>query len=165
MKLRFAFIGVVIITTVFGGTVGAVSEDVMGAVSMNCASIVGQIKNVKYYDRKAREYLGNRYERMIGGYVTNMNVRLVRNNITEVRLQELQVELVRAHGEFKTQYGRYANDLDGLIVMDCVNSPGEFYTKLVQIRSERAKVRERVEVINSGLSEYRDKVVSMKEWL
>ena len=153
---------VVIFTTLIGGGVGAVSEGVVGAVSVNCASIVGQLKNVRYYDRRAREYLGNRYERLIGGYVTNLNVRLVRNNMANVELQRLQVELVAAHSSFKSEYGRYATEMDQLIGMDCVGRPEAFYKSLEGVRERRAGVRWWVERVNEGLAEYRAVVEEMR---
>lgn len=153
---------VVIFTTVGGGAVGAISEELAGAVSMNCVSIVGQLKNVRYYDRKAREYLGNRYEKLIGEYVTNLNVRLVRNNMTNMELQELQIELVAAHSGFKSEYAKYATELDALIGMDCVNKPGEFYASLENVRVRRAGVREWVEKVNVGLAEFRGVVIGMR---
>ena len=153
-KFLIGFLAVVLV--VFGGRerVGAVSEEVTGAVSVNCARILVQLKNVRYYDRRAREYLGNRYERILSGLVTNLNVRLVKNNISNVRMQTAQVALAAAHGEFKVDYGRYAGLMDGLIDMDCVGKPEEFYKQLGVVRQRREVVHRDVENLGEWLAEY-----------
>jgi len=147
------------------GTAGALDVTKEAAVSMNCSSIVGQLENVRYYDRRAREYLGNRYERMISGYVVNLNVRLLKNNMADTRLQTLQAELAETHGQFKSEYGRYAIEMDRLIEMDCVAQPGDFYAQLATVREGRATVRGLIEELNTGLARYGDIVTEIKEQL
>ena len=162
--MRKILLSVVIFTTVVVGSggVGAISEELEGAVSVNCASIMGQLKNVRYYDRKAREYLGNRYERLISGMVVNLNVRLVRNNISNGRLAEVQVGLVGIHGRFKSAYGKYATEMDVLMGMDCAGQPGKFYAELEKVRGLRAAVRKEVDEMNEGLVEFRAAVEELR---
>ena len=167
MKKILLSVVVIFAIVAFGGSgvANAISEDLEGAISMNCASITGQLRSVRYYDRRAREYLGNRYERLVSSFVMNLNVRLVKNNISNMKLAGLQVELVSAQSQFKSAYGQYATEMDGLIGMNCVAQPADFYAKLEKVRGLRVGVRESVERTNGILLEFRTAVVEVRSAL
>ena len=170
MKKIFASIlcGVVVLaglTNVVRAEGEEMSDELKGAISVNCGSIVKQLQNVRYYDRRAREYLGNRYEKVLTSYVTNLNVRLVKNNISNARLQELQVALAESHAGFKNEYGKYATEMNELIGMNCVTEPEGFYVKLGQVRARRVNVRRWTEKMSEGLDKYRDEVADMRDLL
>jgi len=164
---KFLLSVMILATVAFGGSgvVSAISDDLSGAISVNCASITGQLRSVRYYDRRAREYLGNRYEKLVSNFVVNLNVRLVKNNISNVRLAELQVELASAQSQFKNAYGQYATEMNELIGMDCVARPADFYEKLERVRDLRMRVRESVERTNGVLTEFRAAVVEVRDAL
>lgn len=124
------------------------------AIVDNCNAIKEDLKSVQKNDSKARLYLGGRYETLLNKYVKALNVKLVKNNDSNINLLENQNQLVQAKSQFVDDFIAYQKELEDLIAMDCKNSPKNFYEKLETVRSVRAKVRADVANTNAFLGQH-----------
>lgn len=118
---------------------GALSENGANYIIDNCEQIKTQLRNVQHNDSRARVYIGGYYEKIISKYITPLNVRLTRNNISDELAQELmnnQASFATAQTNFKDDFIEYQKSLEELINADCGNAQ-DFYNQLVTVREKR----------------------------
>ena len=121
------------------GAVRALSENGANYIVDNCEQIKTKLRNVQHNDSRARVYIGGYYEKFISKYITPLNVRLTRNNITDAPAPELmsnQAAFATAQTNFKDDFIDYQKALEDLINADCGNSQ-DFYNQLVTVREKR----------------------------
>lgn len=121
------------------GVARALNENGASYISSNCEQIKTKLKNVQHSDSRARVYIGGYYEKFINKYITPLNVRLTRNNITEAPAPELmsnQAAFATAQANFKDDFIEYQKGLEELINSDCGNAH-EFYSQLTAVREKR----------------------------
>ena len=121
------------------GVVGALSENGANYIADNCAQIKSRLRDVQHSDSRTRVYLGGYYEKFISKFITPLNVRLTRNNITDEPAPELmsnQAAFATAQTNFKDDFIDYQKALEDLINADCGNAQ-DFYNQLVTVREKR----------------------------
>lgn len=142
-----------------------ISEDKAGLISMTCGSIKLQLKKLQKTDSLLRVNLGSDYETILNNYITNLNLRLVKNNRASSDLTSLQTTFSSERERFKSDFTTYAKSLDELIDLDCKNNPYDFYKKLESTRILRSDVRASYLRLKDILSWHRSAVFTLKESL
>ncbi|MBR6097855.1 hypothetical protein IKP94_03870 [Candidatus Saccharibacteria bacterium] len=140
-------------------------EDELGLVSQTCSSIVLQLKNIQKTDAKNRAKLGSYYEMINSNLMLNLNLRLVKNNMANANLSELQTTFSSERDYFKTAYTSYQKALDSLIAIDCREKPQEFYDQLEKVRTKREKVNSSAGRLLGIIEEHREEVINLRKGL
>ncbi|MCL1839752.1 hypothetical protein FWF89_01990 [Candidatus Saccharibacteria bacterium] len=142
-----------------------ISEDQAGIISMTCGSIQLQLKNLQKADSRIRVYLGSKYEFVLTNLMTNLNLRLVKNNLASSPLSASQTTFNSEREFFKTTFTDYAKSLDTLIATDCKSNPYNFYDHLEITRSKREIVRQSYLRLKDVLADHRAVVVNFRDSL
>jgi len=142
-----------------------ISEEKAGVISMTCGSIQLQLKNLQKADSRVRVFLGSKYEFVLTNLMTNLNLRLIRNDLASPPLAASQSTFSSERDFFKTSFTDYAKSLDTLIAIDCRSNPYNFYNQLEVTRGKREIVRQSYLRLKDVLSEHRAIIVSFKESL
>ena len=137
----------------------------IGAISQNCSSIIAQLKTVQRLDAKERVNLGVQYESVLSMLMTNLNLRLVKNNLVNPTLAEQQSEFSKKRDEFKQNYIEYSQSLDTLISMNCREKPVAFYRYLEGVRERRQRVADDVKELNAMINEHKETILAIREEL
>lgn len=122
--------------------VSAFSEAQKTAISGNCVSIKESLKTTQRVDTRARVYLGGKFEAVLTRFITPLNVKLVENNVSNLKLLENQSEFATAKAFFSNDFVKYQQALEELVNMDCKAEPEAFYEKLLLTRKRRELVKE-----------------------
>jgi uncharacterized protein with gpF-like domain len=141
------------------------NEDEIGLISQTCSSIKLQLKNIQKTDAKNRAKLGSYYEMINSNLMLNLNLRLVKNNMANANLSQLQTSFASERDYFKTAYTSYQRTLDDLIAIDCREKPQEFYDQLEKVRTKREKVNTSTARLLDIIEEHRAEVLGLKESL
>lgn len=155
-------VSVVLLT---GKAYAEISEDQAGLISMTCGSIQLQLKNLQKADSRVRVYLGSRYEFVLVDLMTNLNLRLVKNNLASPVLAASQNTFSSEREFFKSAFTDYSKTLDTLIATDCKADPYRFYDQLEITREKREVVRQSYLRLGDVLAGHRGDVVNLKEQL
>ena len=129
-------------------------------ISDNCGSLRNSLKLLQRSDSRARTYFGSIYETVSSKYLTPLNLRLVKNNLSSVDLINLQTSLATSRSNFSSDFISYSKSLEELISIDCHLNPEEFYTKLQETRKLRQAVAADMKAIHATLA---DSVKTVKE--
>ena len=127
------------------------SEEKRGLISQNCGTIRQSLKNLQRSDSRARTYFGAIYETVSSEYLTPLNIRLVKDDMSSVSLINAQSKLADLRTKFSDNFINYSKSLEELIAHDCRLDPDGFYDKLVSTRKKREKVAEDMNSINELL--------------
>lgn len=138
------------------------SDEKSDNIRTNCQDIKQSLKRVQNSDRNIRVSLGQSYQLVMADYITPLNLRLVKNNIANSELSNIQSRFASAREDFNRRYIYYSQVLEGLLAADCYNDPGDFYSKLIQTREARASVAESVGILNSIIDEQEQNVIYLR---
>ena len=138
-RLIFYFITFMLICQYSTGVM-AISEGQKNAIVDHCDAIKDNLKMVQRSDARARVFLGGYYEKILSKYVMPLNVRLVENNLSEVKLMENQTKIATGKTTFANDFVGYQKALEELVLMDCRTKPDKFYDTLVNVRKKRKTV-------------------------
>ena len=153
MKKRWLAVGMVFVVQflVVGnvmaeedGAETGLSESQRSAIVDHCDTFKNDLRNLQRLDSRVRVYLGRYYETILTKFVTPLNLRLVENNLSDVKLIENQTNLVAKRSEFVDDFTKYSQTLEELIGIDCKTEPERFYERLVVTRERRVKVNKDV---------------------
>lgn len=140
-----------------------ISEETAGLISMTCGSIQLQLKNLQKADSKMRVYLGGKYEFALTKLITNLNLRLVKNNLATDNLTSLQTTFSSEREFFKSSFTDYSKSLGSLIAIDCKTDPYGFYQQLETTREKRDTVHASYLRLQDVLGWHRTAVLGIKE--
>jgi len=168
-RASFAAVAVVIITTLMfvvpKASAAEWTDDDRSYVAQNCSSIQISLKNLQVSDANTRAYLGNILEGTTTRYITRLNVRLIRNNISVPDLIRDQSDITAVKAAFSASYVKYARSLEDLIKINCRTNPQGFLSQLVVVRTNRAALHDVVEQTKSVVTTHIDNVEAFKESL
>ena len=120
-------------------------------ISENCSSIRQSLKLLQRSDARARTYFGAIYETVSSKYITPLNLRLVKNNLSSVSLINIQSAISTARTNFNADYIDYSKSLEELIAIDCRLDPEHFYEQLEKTREKREVLSDDVKTMNTLL--------------
>lgn len=132
-------------------------------ISENCGSIRQSLKLLQRSDARTRTYYGAIYETALSKYITPLNLRLVKNDLSSVALINLQTALATSRSNFSADYIDYSKSLEELIAIDCRLEPEAFYNKLVSTREKREVLQDDVKTISTLLTNSVKSVEIIKE--
>ena len=141
------------------------SDNQIGYISQYCDSIKSSLKRLAVSDSRTRTYFGGIYETASSKFITPLNLRLVKNNLSNPDLIDLQSSYAETRANFSLDFIAYSKTLEELTTMDCKNEPEEFYRKLESARSKREKVKNDLISINELLESHISTVNELKEAL
>ncbi|MBQ7802616.1 hypothetical protein IJ380_02035 [Candidatus Saccharibacteria bacterium] len=127
------------------------SEAKLEKIADNCGSIRQSLKLLQRSDSRARSYFGAIYETASSKYITPLNLRLVKNDLSSVSMINLQTSLASTRASFSSDFIDYSRSLEELIALDCRLEPEVFYEKLLETREKRTKVASDMKTINDLL--------------
>jgi len=151
--------------TITSPSYAQISEDQAGLISMTCGSIQLQLKNLQKADSKMRVYLGSKYEIALTNLMTNLNLRLVKNDLPSPDLAQSQTTFSSERDFFRTAFTNYAKSLDTLIASDCRTDPYGFHAKLENTRAKRETVRQSYLRLKDTLINHRAIITDMRDSL
>ena len=140
----------------------AISETEEKVISASCSSIKDILKTVQKNDAKARVYFGSYYETILTKFITPLNVRLIENNLSSAKLVENQNKFAEGKTIFSSDFIKYQQSLEELVLIDCKSEPARFYEKLVLVRDRRKIMEQDVLKMRSLLSEHVKLVNNLK---
>ena len=141
------------------------SEEQIGMIRTNCASIKLQLKNVQKNDAKSRVHLGAQFETISSSLMMNLNLRLIKNNMPTSDISSQQAEFSTERERFKSDYITYAKELDNLISINCHEKPEEFYNRLSDVRTKRQIVADDVARLLEIAKKHRSSVLDLRKSL
>lgn len=139
---RILVVFAICLLSVVAVPVMALSEEQEAAIVDKCTEIREDLKKVQKDDARARVHLGGRYETILSKFIVPLNVRLVKNNLSNAELVENQNQFAETKIVFANDYVGYQQDLEELVAMDCKKEPEGFYEKLVRVRQKRKTVEQ-----------------------
>ena len=134
----------------------------IGSISQNCSSIISQLKNVQRIDAKERVNLGVQYESLLSVLMTNLNLRLVKNNHINTELADQQSRFSATRDAFKQHYIEYSQSLETLIGINCREKPVVFYRQLEALRERRERVASDVRELNAQILAHKETIMSIR---
>lgn len=167
---QLLFLNVVIFTTflqvpAFAESNPDFSEEKRGLISQNCGTIRQSLKLLQRSDSRARTYFGAIYETFSSKYLTPLNLRLVKNNISSVSLIKLQTSFAESRSTFSSDFIAYSKSLEELISTDCRLEPDLFYERLEKTREKRMLVSSDLADLNDALASSVSSIEKLKESL
>lgn len=137
----------------------------IGLIHLNCNSAKIQLKRLQKVDSRIRVDLGANYETILTNFMTNLNLRLVKNGFYNNDLINSQSTFSTARDRLKDDFIAYSQTLDETISIDCKAQPEEFYEKLEETREARKKLNEDYMRNNDILNQHKDYVYRLMETL
>ena len=169
MKRRFLAVSIVLALAFSGtslfATETAITDEKADNIVDNCTSIRDSLKRLQKDDSRSRVYLGQIYQHVIADYITPLNVRLVKNNLADSTLTEIQSEFTETREAFNRSFISYSKKLEELITINCKEKPEEFYKKLESVRTARKEVNKYTDDLLDIIRENRDTVKTVMESL
>ena len=139
------------------------SDEQIGNISTNCASIQLRLKQIQKNDARSRVYLGAQFETISSNLMMNLNLRLVKNNIANANISSQQTDFAAERDAFKSDYITYSQALENLISINCKDEPQHFYDQLETVRSHRSTVAKHVKRLAEMVDEHRKAILDMRE--
>ena len=141
------------------------TEEQIGNISTNCASIKLRLKQVQKNDARSRDYLGKQFETVSSSLMMNLNLRLVKNNVPNANVSSQQKDFAAERAAFNSDYIAYSQALEELIAINCKDEPQHFYDQLETVRSRRETVANHVKRLNEMTAEHRKTILDMRDSL
>jgi len=166
---KFLAISLIVASTALTTTTPAhaaqISEEQAGVISMTCGSVQLQLKKLQKTDSRIRVFLGSKFEFAQTNLMTNLILRLVKNNLTISPFDSSRSTFSSEREYFKSAFTDYARSLDALISTNCQSNPYNFYDQLESTREKRENVRQSYLRLKDVLSDHRTIVVNFKDSL
>ncbi len=143
----------------------SISSEQSDNIENNCSSIKNTLKRVQNSDKNARVSLGRNFQVILADYITPLNVRLVKNNIFNNELANLQNEFSELREDFSRKYVEYSQELELLISTSCEESPAIFYDRLETTRTKRAAIIDSAKKLNTMIKKDIEIVTNLNESL
>ena len=162
MKYRYVLLALPVLLLTAAPVYATEQEDY---IADNCTSLKQSLRNLQKSDSATRVHLGTTYQTILNQYLVKLNTRLVRGNLSNPALINLQTDFAAGRTDFSDQFIRYSQELEALIAIDCHQNPAGFYEQLQTTRAARARLAETTEYLNSLVQNHHDTVVDLKEEL
>ena len=106
-------------------------------ISKRCINLKSELKKLRSEDALKRVNLGNSYEKISNGLMSNFNARIALNKKNGADLIFTASEFEENFKYFKENFQAYERELSDLVEQDCSKNPREFYLKLERTRRAR----------------------------
>lgn len=139
-----------------------ISSEKLENIEMDCQSIKQTLKRVQNMDKNTRISFGRSYQTILTNFITPLNVRIVKNNMTNSNLATIQEDFANAREDFNHSYISYSQEFETLLNTDCKAEPENFYNQLVKTREKRAEVAKSIKKIREIITEHTNEVEKFK---
>lgn len=140
------------------------SDDKLQTIRTRCSNSQFALQQIEKRDAVSRINRGRAYDQMLR-QISAFNSRFAYNKINMPSLVQTTSDLQKAVDEFRNSYDTYDNDLASALKVDCKQNPAEYYGYIVQARTDRAKIGEKVKSINDLTTKYREAIAGYEETL
>ncbi len=140
----------------------AITEEQKNTILNHCDTIKDNLRKVQREDSRARVYLGRYYETILSKFITPLNLRLVENNMSDVKLIDNQTNFAARRTGFVNDYISYQQALEEVVNIDCKAEPVKFYEKLKVAQERRKNVNKDVTKMRALTDEQVNLVKSLK---
>ena len=164
-KVSAVILSLIIAATPANLFAAELSDEQIGNISTNCASIKLRLKQIQKNDARSRVNLGAQFEIISTNLMMNLNLRLVKNNIANANVSRQQTEFAAERESFKSDYISYSQELEKLISVNCKDEPQSFHDQLETVRSRRATVAGHVKRLSEMAAEHRKTILDMRDGL
>lgn len=166
-RLLFVVPAVLMVFSLISAPVSAaeLTPEKIGLIHLNCNSAKIQLKRLQKVDSRIRVDLGGHYETLLTNFMTNLNLRLVKNSIYNNNLINSQSEFSSARDRLKDDFIVYSQTLDDTISIDCKAQPEKFYNSLEKTREARKKLNDDYYKNNEILEQHKAYVRELMEVL
>lgn len=154
-----------LLTIFLTAPVSAISNEQRGSISQNCNAIKTSLKALQKSDSKTRVILGTSYQAILTNFLTPLNIRLVKVNLSDASLSTTQANIASEWATFQDQFIKYSQSLESLINIDCKSNPDGFYEKLEATRSSRKTLNKTALKINKLITSSVNTVADLKNSL
>ena len=152
MKKVVLYVSLVVITLAnIVVPAGAVPSD--NVIRANCQSIQSVLSQIEKTDAALRINRGRIYNEVLDLFYA-MNSRLASNKISAPELVSITSDFDSQLADFRDDYNDYDDDLNELIVAECQDDPGDFYSQLISVRDERAKLNDEIASLDQLVDDY-----------
>lgn len=127
-------------------------------IRANCRSVQATLTGIHSSDALSRVHLGQEYETISTKFMAPMNSRVALAKLDGVALTKTTVEFNKQLDEFRSLYQQYEQTMIRAMQMKCIDQPVAFYDTIVQARTHRAAVREKVVSLGNLIHDYRTDV-------
>lgn len=152
MKKVVLYVSLVVITLAnIAVPAEAVPSD--NVIRANCQSIQSVLSQIEKTDAALRINRGRIYNEVLDLFYA-MNSRLASNKISAPELVSITSDFDSQLADFRNDYNDYDDDLNELIVAECQDDPGDFYSQLISVRDERAKLNDEIASLDQLVDDY-----------
>ena len=152
MKKVVIYVSLVVITLAnIVVPAGAVPSD--NVIRANCQSMQSVLSQIEKTDAALRINRGRIYNEVLDLFYA-MNSRLASNKISAPELVSITSDFDSQLADFRNDYNDYDDDLNELIVAECQDDPGDFYSQLISVRDERAKLNDEIASLDQLVDDY-----------
>ena len=152
MKKVVLYVSLVVITLAnIAVPAGAAPSD--NVVRANCQSIQSVLSQIEKTDAALRINRGRIYNEVLDLFYA-MNSRLASNKISAPELVSITSDFDSQLADFRNDYNDYDDDLNELIEAECQDDPGDFYSQLISVRDERAKLNDEIASLDQLVDDY-----------
>lgn len=162
-KIFTIFITTIILTSATIMPTFAITEAQSNAISDGCTSIHNTLKTIQSQDSRTRVYLGGYYEKFLSKFIIPLNLRLIKNNLSDTELTNIQSSFAIAREDFTDDFIDYQKSLEELLTINCKTEPSAFYDKLKIVREKRETMAKDVTRLKSLISTHIKVVETVKE--
>ncbi len=139
-----------------------INSEKLENIKMDCQSIKQTLKRIQNIDKNTRISIGRSYQSILSDFITPLNIRLVKNNISNGELSAIQSRFVDARETFNRDYIAYSQEFETLLNIDCKNEPENFYNQLVKTREKRAEVAASAKIVRGIITKHYNEVEALK---
>jgi len=149
---------------VFAQASVTISDDKLETIRTRCSNSQFALQQIEKRDAVSRINRGRDYDQMMR-QISAFNSRFAYNKINMPDLVQISSDLQSAVDEFRSSYDTYDNDIASALKVNCKQDPSQYYGYIVQARTDRAVIGEKVQSINDLIAKYRAAIVTYQETL
>ena len=139
-------------------------DDKLETIRTRCSNSQFALQQIEKRDAVSRINRGRDYDQMLR-QISAFNSRFAYNKINMPDLVQISSDLQAAINEFRASYDTYDNDIASALKVNCKEDPSQYYGYIVQARTDRATIGDKVKTINGLIEKYRDVVTAYQEKL
>lgn len=140
------------------------SDEKLETIRTRCSNSQFALQQIEKRDAVSRINRGRDYDQMLR-QISAFNSRFAYNKINMPDLVQISSDLQNAVNEFRASYDTYDNDIASALKINCKQDPSQYYGFIVQARTDRAVIGEKVKSINDLVAKYRAAIVAYQETL
>lgn len=142
----------------------SLGDDKLETIRTRCSNSQFALQQIEKRDAVSRINRGRDYDQMLR-QISAFNSRFAYNKINMPDLVQTSSDLQNAVNDFRASYDTYDNDIASALKVNCKQDPSQYYGYIVQARTDRAVIGEKVKLINELTAKYRAAIVAYQETL